>query len=116
MRKLLIFISIFSSLFSFNLTPKNFNKILSSHRVVVVEYWASWCIPCSILKPEFEKASKILKKEVFMAKYNVDLGGVKSKNIYTIPTIVIYKNKKEIARTNNIMSAEAIVEWVRLHK
>jgi len=116
MKKLISLLLISLTLNALNLTPKNFNKTLSKHKIVVVEYWAPWCVPCSVLGPEFNRASKELKKEVLMAKYNVDLGGVREKGIDTIPTIVIYKNGKEVSRKTEILSAEAIVEWVRSYE
>ncbi len=116
MKKLILLVLTAFTLNAFNLTPKNFYKTVSKHKIVVVEYWAPWCVPCSVLGPEFDAASKRLKGEVLMAKYNVDLGGVKSKGIDTIPTIVIYKNGKEVGRKTEILSADSIIEWVRSYE
>ena len=108
-------ISILFTIFAnaYQITPQNFRATLSKHKLVVVKYWASWCVPCSILKPEYEKAQQELKKGVLFTTYNVDLGGAKSKGVDTIPTIVLYKNGKEVSRKEEILISDAIVQWVQ---
>jgi thioredoxin len=94
--------------------PEDFNQIINQKRVVVVKFWASWCMPCSILKPEFNKAKKIMSKKVKFVEYNVDLGGkpLTKYNINLIPTMIIFKNGKEVSRDSSILDSQAIVDWI----
>ena len=114
MKKLLLLIFMSSFIFGYNIGPKNFNKVIKKHKVVIVKFWASWCVPCSVLKPEFKAAQKELRKKVFFAEYNVDLGGapLRKYNIVYIPTMVIFKNGKEVSRTTSILSSGEIVNWI----
>ena len=99
---------------SYNLTPKNFYSTINKKKVVLVKFWAPWCAPCSVLKPEFEEASKIVSNKAIMASYNVDLRSniLFKYHINMIPTMVLFKNSKEIDRRNSIMSSEDIAQWV----
>ena len=94
--------------------PNNFDRTIINHKYVLVKFWAPWCGPCSMLKPEFERAKRIAGKKVLFATYNVDLKGkpLSRYNIFTIPTMVFFIDGKEVSRSNSILSAQDIAEWV----
>jgi len=98
--------------------PKNFNTVIDKNRIVVVKFWAPWCMPCSILKPEFNKAKAKLSKKVKFVEYNVDLHGepLRKYNIEVIPTMLIFKNGKEVSRDSSILDSSAIVNWINQYK
>ena len=94
--------------------PKSFDSVINKNRVVIVKFWAPWCMPCSILKPEFNKAKAQVGKKVKFVEYNVDLRGkpLNKYNIQVVPTMVIFKNGKEVSRDSSILDSSAIVNWV----
>jgi thioredoxin len=94
--------------------PRDFDRVISQNRVVIVKFWAPWCMPCSILKPEFEKAKKVLGKKVKFVEYNVDLRGkpLEKYDIELIPTMVIFKDGNEVSRDSSILDSSSIVNWV----
>jgi len=96
------------------ITPAGFNSVISKNRVVIVKFWAKWCVPCSVLTPEFDKAKAAMGKKVKFVEYNVDLRGkpLQKYNIEFVPTMVIFKNGKEVSRNSDILDSSAIVEWV----
>jgi len=94
--------------------PSNFSDVLAKNQVVIVKFWAPWCMPCSILKPEFNKAKQVLGKKAKFVEYNVDLRGkpLEKYNITLIPTMVIFKNGKEVSRDSSILDSSSIINWV----
>jgi thioredoxin 1 len=84
----------------------------------LVKFWASWCAPCSVLNPEFKEAKKIIGKKALLVEYNVDLGGkvLEKYNIEYLPTMIIFKNAKEVERTNSILNSNEIANWVLKYK
>lgn len=78
----------------------NFNKILSSKKVVIVDFYAEWCNPCRRFLPVFEQVAREMKGSVTFVKVNVDhLPNIRKKyQAASIPTIILFKDGKEIER------------------
>lgn len=79
------------------LTDDNANKIISSGKPVVIDFWASWCKPCLNMSPIIEKVAKKYSGKVIIGKYNVEDGGefVSQHRIMAIPTLLFFKNGKK---------------------
>jgi thioredoxin 2 len=82
---------------------------------LLIDFWAPWCGPCKTMAPQFEKAASQLEPIVRLAKVNTDeeqeLAG--RFNIRGIPTMILLKHGKEIARQSGVMNAAGIESWVK---
>jgi thioredoxin 2 len=90
-------------------------QIASSDVPVVVDFWAAWCGPCLMMAPEFEKAAGMLEPHARLAKVNTEKTPALAErfSIRSIPTMVLFKGGREIARQSGAMNAGSIVNWVR---
>lgn len=75
-------------------TTEELEQFIKHHRNAVIDFYASWCVPCKALAPKFEQLSNELStdKTVF-AKFDidVDLQFVKSKyGLRSVPTVIIF--------------------------
>ncbi|MGI6312833.1 MAG: thioredoxin [Candidatus Cryptobacteroides sp.] len=97
---------------------KNFKDILASSRLVLVDFWASWCGPCRMLSPIVDDIAKEFEGKIEVAKCNIDDAEevAAQYGIRSIPTLLFFKdgevadktvgfvNKAEIEkRINNLL-------------
>lgn len=82
---------------------------------IIVDLWAPWCGPCRTMAPEFSKAALELKTDVRFAKVNTDDNpkATQRYNVRGIPTILLFKGGKEIARQSGVMRSAELVRWIR---
>lgn len=97
------------------ITNQEFNKIISNgHKLVVVDFFAEWCMPCLMLAPIIDElADKI--KEVKFVKINVDDNQeISSKyKISSIPCLIIFKEGEEAERIIGAQDGETIEGKIR---
>jgi len=93
------------------LSQGNFEKeILKSDKLVMVDFWAPWCMPCKLIAPTVEKLAEEMKGRVSVLKSNVDENPdiATELSIMNIPTLVLFKDGKEVSRIVGVSSKEAI--------
>ena len=100
-------------------SSEDFDQLVAKSRVpVVVDYWAPWCGPCRVVAPEVAKVASRAAGRFVVVKVNTDVLsdlGERFK-ILSIPTLAVYANGREIARTSGARPAadiEAFVEQAR---
>ncbi len=93
------------------ITQENFKKeVLESDKPVLIDFWAPWCMPCKIIAPAVEKLAEALNGKVKVSKSNVDEApGIATElSVLNIPTLVLFKDGKEVSRMIGVNSKEAI--------
>ena len=97
------------------LTSRNFQQHITRNEIpVVIDFWAPWCGPCKMMAPSYTQAAAILEPQVRLAKLNTEQEQniAAQFNIRSIPTLIIFKTGREIARQAGAMNASDIVHWI----
>jgi thioredoxin 2 len=84
---------------------------------VLVDFWADWCGPCHAMAPAFERAAGELRTRARFAKLNTeDAQRVAARfGIRSIPTLILFRGGREVARVSGAMDARSIASWVLSH-
>jgi thioredoxin 2 len=87
--------------------------VANSDIPVLVDVWAPWCGPCRAMAPQFERAARELEPRIRVLKLNFDNAQALSSrlNISGIPTLLLMRGGREIARHAGAMDARSIVAW-----
>jgi len=98
-----------------DLTAATFDRhALQSDLPVVIDFWAAWCGPCRMMSPAFEAAAPRLEPRVRFAKLDTEAEpGIAARfGIQGIPSMILLRKGREVARTSGAMPTQQIVAWV----
>ena len=97
--------------------PDQFDTLIASDRLVLVDYYADWCPPCRMFAPILDQLSVEFDGEVTIGKVNVDdLAEVtEEQGIACMPTFIFYKHGAQLGRVEGASEA-AVREMIAKHK
>jgi thioredoxin 1 len=94
----------------YTLTTDNFRDE-TARGVVMVDFWATWCMPCKAMAPVVEEIASQTKGKVKVGKLDVDANGpiANQFGIQAIPTIIIFKDGQVVETLVGLQSKAAIM-------
>lgn len=95
----------------------SFQKILDSKIPVLVDFFADWCGPCKMLAPILEQVKEELGEDVKVIKIDVDKNQrlANKYQVRGVPTMLLFKDGKQVWRQSGILQKDAIVNVIRTH-
>ena len=97
-----------------DLTSANFAQTIASG-ITLVDFWASWCGPCKRQLPIIAETVSSLPSGVRISKVNVDEASdlAQQFKVQSVPTWVIFKDGKEIARVSGVQSRDNLLNLAK---
>ena len=95
-------------------TNTSFDALLQSEKLVIVDFWATWCGPCRMLSPLLDEVEEEMADKIEVVKVNVDDAEeiAMRYRIMSIPTLIFFKNGRMVDRSVGAMPKSQLVEKI----
>lgn len=90
------------------------SEVLNANETVLVDFYADWCGPCKMMAPVIEELAEELQEKAKVGKINVDESTdiATQYDVMSIPTIIIFKNGKEVKRFIGVRDKQELLNEV----
>lgn len=96
-------------------TENDYQQLITANRLLMIDYYAPWCLPCRKMKPYIEKLAKEFEGRVKVVQINTDEAKQLSAklNINPIPVITFIADGRELTRLTGLQSEETLREELK---
>ncbi|NOX45476.1 MAG: thioredoxin [Chlorobi bacterium] len=92
-----------------------FNTIINGDKPVLIDFSAEWCQPCKMMGPILKQVASEMGDKVRILKVDVDRNQAIAQKwaISGVPTLMVFKNGKQLFRQSGVIQAGQIVQLLR---
>lgn len=93
---------------------QNFDAVIATDKPVLLDFFATWCGPCRMVSPIVDEIAEECPQYV-VGKINVDEAAELAEkfSVYSIPTLVVLKNGKEVGRQVGALPKDGILDMLK---
>ena len=91
-------------------TDANFEELLSSNKVVVADFWATWCGPCKAMGPSIDELAAEYEGQALIGKVDVEENNDLAEKyaIRSVPTLIFFKDGEMVDKVVGLQPKAAI--------
>ncbi len=99
------------------LNKDNFNEKISQDKLVLVDFFATWCMPCRMLAPILEELSAKYT-DIDFCKVDIDesMDIAKEYRIFSVPSVLLFKKGEKIDSIIGFNNEETVIEFLEKNK
>ena len=93
---------------------ETFNDIITSDQPVLVDFFATWCMPRKMMHPILEEVKAALGDRIRIIKVDVDKYGVTASQygIQSVPTLMLFRQGEVQWRTSGVMQKSELLATI----
>lgn len=102
-----------------DITQKNLDDVINSGKVVLVDFWAEWCMPCKMMHPVMEQINAEMDEEkvaIGSCDIQADPSIASKYGIMSIPAFLIFKDGKVMDQIIGVVKKNKLVEKIEEYK
>lgn len=91
-----------------------FGELIASEKLVLVDFFATWCGPCQALSPILEQVSGKVDGKARIVKIDVDKNQALATklNVRGVPTLILFKNGSQVWRQSGVVPADQLIKLI----
>lgn len=95
-----------------------FKELINQDKPVLVDFFAEWCGPCKMMSPILDDVKKRIGDGASIIKIDVDknLQAAAVYQVRGVPTLILFKNGKQLWRRSGVVSAEELEKQIQQHQ
>ncbi len=95
------------------ITKENFNEVMNTDKKVLVDFWASWCMPCKMMSPVIDQVAEE-HDEIVVGKVNTDEQQELAVrfDIMSIPALLVFEHGKVVNQHVGVIPKESVIKVV----
>lgn len=90
---------------------EEFYDVINDEKVLI-DFYATWCGPCKMLGLVLDKLSEENIIDIYKVDVDTSTDLASEYNIYSVPTLILFENGKEVKRISGFMSEHELKKWV----
>lgn len=91
-------------------------EVLEANKVVLVDFWATWCNPCKMMHPVLEELDKEVGETVQIVKIDIDKEPQLAANfgVMSIPTFIVFEKGNAVNTSIGMQSKDSLKKLLNI--
>jgi len=100
---------------SLGMNKQQFDELLNTDKLVLIDFYADWCAPCKKMRPYLEEISKEMADKVIVVRINADDNQAlcQELKVDALPVLQLYKNKQLSWNTLGYIDKEGVIKQLK---
>lgn len=96
---------------------ESFGELIKSKTPVLVDFTATWCGPCKMMKPVLEELHQRMGDSIRIIKIDIDQSPAAANNyqVQSVPTLLLFQNSKILWRRSGVLQAFELKKIIEQH-